>query len=75
MKIKELNQNYLRIHTLELSFHPFKTRWLKEDRKIKFDSKMQTLFDKIIDSVTSKNLQKIRIFIEKTFVPRLSHIP
>jgi hypothetical protein len=69
MKIKELNHNLLRIHTLELSVHAFKTRWLKEDRKLRFDSKMQILFDKIIESVTTPSLQKIRIFIEKTFVP------
>jgi hypothetical protein len=42
---------------------------------MKFSSKKQALFDKIMDSFTSRRLQYIKIFIEQHFVPCLTHIP
>jgi hypothetical protein len=75
MKIIELNHRLLHIHTLELSKHAFSTRWLKNIKKNQFNSKKQGLFDKIIQLVTTPRLKKIKIFIEKRFVPRLDLIP
>ena len=70
IKIQELNPKFFHVHTLELSKHAFQTRWLKEDLKIKFNTKKQAIFDKIMDSLaTTASLQQIRIFIESHFFP------